>query len=239
MVPRTRLPEILARIYEIGAKYKLRLSNVFHAGDGNLHPNINYDGRDAEEVERVMAASREIMKLCVDAGGRSPESMGVGADKIAYMPMIFDQASLDAMLAVRGCSTRQDCAIREGDSCGEDVPRIPPGFRFRLSHLRITRARRRSGQGQALPHKVAEYDIEFNEACGDCRGRACPPPGVWPGNLKNVQLQWQAAACGTITEVQVMSRRVALLSLVFAFSIALGQTPQPNFHRLKHHCHRR
>jgi glycolate oxidase subunit GlcD len=101
VVPRTRLPEILARIYEIGAKYRLRLSNVFHAGDGNLHPNINYDGRDAEEVERVIAASREIMKLCVDAGGTITGEHGVGADKIAYMPMIFDQASLDAMLAVR------------------------------------------------------------------------------------------------------------------------------------------
>ena len=101
VVPRTRLPEILARIYEIGAKYRLRLSNVFHAGDGNLHPNINYDGRDAEEVERVMAASREIMMLCVDAGGTITGEHGVGADKIAYMPMIFDQASLDAMLAVR------------------------------------------------------------------------------------------------------------------------------------------
>jgi glycolate oxidase subunit GlcD len=101
VVPRTRLPEILARIYEIGEKYRLRLSNVFHAGDGNLHPNINYDGRDAEEVERVMAASREIMKLCVDAGGTITGEHGVGADKIAYMPMIFDQASLDAMLAVR------------------------------------------------------------------------------------------------------------------------------------------
>ncbi len=69
VVPRSLLPKVLASIYEIGAKYHLRLSNVFHAGDGNLHPNINYDGRDAEEVSRVTAASQEIMKLCVDAGG--------------------------------------------------------------------------------------------------------------------------------------------------------------------------
>jgi len=101
VVPRTRLPEILAGIYEIGAKYHLRLSNVFHAGDGNLHPNLNYDGRDAEEVSRVIAASREIMQLCVNAGGTITGEHGVGADKIGYMPMIFDQASLDAMLAVR------------------------------------------------------------------------------------------------------------------------------------------
>jgi glycolate oxidase subunit GlcD len=101
VVPRTRLPEILAGVYEIGARHRLRLSNVFHAGDGNLHPNINYDGRDEEEVSRVMAASKEIMKLCVEAGGSITGEHGVGADKIGYMPMIFDQASLDAMLAVR------------------------------------------------------------------------------------------------------------------------------------------
>jgi glycolate oxidase subunit GlcD len=101
VVPRTRLPEVLADIYQIGAKYRLRLSNVFHAGDGNLHPNINYDGRDQEEVTRVLAASKEIMQLCVNAGGSITGEHGVGADKINYMPMIFDQASLDAMLAVR------------------------------------------------------------------------------------------------------------------------------------------
>ncbi len=101
VVPRTKLPEVLAKIYEIGAKYNLCLSTVFHAGDGNLHPNLNFDGRDADEVARVHAASKEIMKLCVDAGGSITGEHGVGVDKIDYMPMIFDQASLDAMLAVK------------------------------------------------------------------------------------------------------------------------------------------
>lgn len=101
VVPRTKLPDVLAKIYQIGAKHRLRLSTVFHAGDGNLHPNLNYDGRDADEVARVHAASKEIMKLCVDAGGSITGEHGVGVDKIDYMPMIFDQASLDAMLAVK------------------------------------------------------------------------------------------------------------------------------------------
>jgi len=101
VVPRTKLPETLAGIYAIGAKYGLKLSTVFHAGDGNLHPNLNYDGRNAEEVARVHAASKEIMKLCVDTGGSITGEHGVGVDKIDYMPMIFDQASLDAMLAVK------------------------------------------------------------------------------------------------------------------------------------------
>ncbi len=101
VVPRTKLPDVLADIYAVGAKYNLRLSTVFHAGDGNLHPNLNFDGRDKDEVSRVMAAGKEIMKLCVDAGGSITGEHGVGADKIEYMPIIFDQASLDAMLAVK------------------------------------------------------------------------------------------------------------------------------------------
>jgi glycolate oxidase subunit GlcD len=99
VVPRTKLPATLAGIYAIGAKYGLKLSTVFHAGDGNLHPNLNYDGRNADEVARVHAASKEIMKLCVDTGGSITGEHGVGVDKIDYMPMIFDHASLDAMLA--------------------------------------------------------------------------------------------------------------------------------------------
>ena len=101
VVPRTKLPEVLADIYKIAAKYQISLCNVFHAGDGNLHPSINFDGRNAEEVVRVHAAGKEIMKRCVDAGGTITGEHGVGVDKIGYMPMIFDQASLDAMLAVK------------------------------------------------------------------------------------------------------------------------------------------
>ncbi|MBL8170645.1 MAG: FAD-binding protein [Acidobacteria bacterium] len=101
VVPRTKLPEVLAGIYAVGAKYNIRLSTVFHAGDGNLHPNLNFDGRDPDEVERVHKASKEIMKLCVDAGGSISGEHGVGLDKIDYMPMIFDQNSLETMLAVK------------------------------------------------------------------------------------------------------------------------------------------
>ncbi len=101
VVPRTKLPEVLAAIYAVGEKHKIRLSTVFHAGDGNLHPNLNFDGRNPDEVERVHAASKEIMKLCVDAGGSISGEHGVGVDKIGYMPMIFDEASLAAMIGVK------------------------------------------------------------------------------------------------------------------------------------------
>ncbi|MFN7624784.1 MAG: FAD-binding oxidoreductase [Acidobacteriota bacterium] len=101
VVPRTKLPEVLAGIYAIGARYNLKMSTVFHAGDGNLHPNLNFDGRDKDEVERVLIAGKEIMQLCVDAGGSITGEHGVGADKIHYMPMIFDADSLETMLGVK------------------------------------------------------------------------------------------------------------------------------------------
>ncbi|MBA3322730.1 MAG: FAD-binding protein, partial [Pyrinomonadaceae bacterium] len=101
VVPRSRLPAVLAEIYRIGAKYELRLANVFHAGDGNLHPLICFDARDGEEVRRVEAAGREMMGVCVGAGGTITGEHGVGLDKSASMPLIFSADDLAAMCAVR------------------------------------------------------------------------------------------------------------------------------------------
>lgn len=101
VVPRSSLPVILETIGEIGRRYDLIVCNVFHAGDGNLHPNICYDRRDHALADRVAKASKEIMEACVAAGGSITGEHGVGADKIDYMPMIFDQASLATMCEVR------------------------------------------------------------------------------------------------------------------------------------------
>jgi glycolate oxidase subunit GlcD len=101
VVPRSRLPEVLADTYRIGAKYALRVANVFHAGDGNLHPFICFDARDAAEVLRVKEAGREIMETCVRAGGTITGEHGVGLDKSEYMPLIFTEDDLEAMLRVR------------------------------------------------------------------------------------------------------------------------------------------
>jgi len=101
VVPRTRLPEVLAEIHEIGQRLRLRVCNVFHAGDGNLHPNIAYDASDADETARVHAAMREIMTACVGAGGTITGEHGVGLDKLPYMEMIFSADSLAAMCALR------------------------------------------------------------------------------------------------------------------------------------------
>ena len=100
-VPRTTLPSILRGIAEIARRYDLVVANVFHAGDGNLHPNILFDRRIREDLERVERASKEIMRLCVDAGGTITGEHGVGLDKKHHMPLIYGPAELDAMWGLR------------------------------------------------------------------------------------------------------------------------------------------
>jgi glycolate oxidase subunit GlcD len=101
VVPRTRLPEVLAEIHRIGERHEVRVCNVFHAGDGNLHPNIPYDASNRAETERVHRAMSEIMRACVAAGGSITGEHGVGLDKLPYMELIFSQDSLATMCALR------------------------------------------------------------------------------------------------------------------------------------------
>jgi glycolate oxidase subunit GlcD len=101
VVPRSRLPEVLAETYRISANYKLQLANVFHAGDGNLHPLICFDLRRGDDLERVRQAGREIMETCVRAGGSITGEHGVGLDKSSYLPLIFSEDDMEAMLQVR------------------------------------------------------------------------------------------------------------------------------------------
>ncbi|MGH9334708.1 MAG: FAD-linked oxidase C-terminal domain-containing protein, partial [Vicinamibacteria bacterium] len=101
VVPRSRLPETLDRVAEIAARYRIRVANVFHAGDGNIHPCIPYDGRDADETHRVLEASREIMELCVAMGGSISGEHGIGTEKAHYMSLLFSTEDLSLMLALR------------------------------------------------------------------------------------------------------------------------------------------
>ena len=101
VIPRTRLPDILAAIREIAERQRITVCNVFHAGDGNLHPNIGYDANDPDEQARVHAAMREIMAVCVAAGGTITGEHGIGLDKLDYMSLIFSEDSLAAMCRLR------------------------------------------------------------------------------------------------------------------------------------------
>ncbi|MCC6772769.1 MAG: FAD-binding protein [Gemmatimonadaceae bacterium] len=101
VIPRTRLPDVLRAIAAIGEREGLTVCNVFHAGDGNLHPNIPYHANDPDESARVHRAMRAIMQTCVDAGGSVTGEHGIGLDKLDYMSLIFSPESLDAMCRLR------------------------------------------------------------------------------------------------------------------------------------------
>src|SRR5207244_9988741 len=85
VVPRTQLPHILREIQRIGEKYQIKICNVFHAGDGNIHPILLFDERDAEQVQRVLAASRDILDECIRVGGSVTGEHGIGVEKIDFM----------------------------------------------------------------------------------------------------------------------------------------------------------
>jgi glycolate oxidase len=101
VIPRTRLPYVLGRVNEIVAAHGLRVGNVFHAGDGNLHPNILYDPRKPGEEARVVEAGAQIMKVCAEVGGSISGEHGIGLEKSDFMPFIFSPADLAFMQKVK------------------------------------------------------------------------------------------------------------------------------------------
>jgi glycolate oxidase len=101
VVPRTKLPEVLRRIDELSREYGLRVGNVFHAGDGNLHPLVLYDGRVDGQAERAELLAGQILIACIDAGGSITGEHGVGSDKACAMPLMFGEDDLEAMQRLR------------------------------------------------------------------------------------------------------------------------------------------
>ncbi|MGE5061764.1 MAG: FAD-binding oxidoreductase [Betaproteobacteria bacterium] len=101
VVPRSRLPEMMRRIAAISKQYNLLIANVFHAGDGNLHPNILFDMRSAGELERVIEAGAATLRACIELGGSITGEHGVGLEKKAYIGLLFNEADLAAMARVR------------------------------------------------------------------------------------------------------------------------------------------
>jgi glycolate oxidase len=101
VVPRSKLPHILREIQRIGAKYDLRICNIFHAGDGNIHPILLFDERDADQVKRVLAASHEILDECLRVGGSVTGEHGIGVEKINFMPKLFSPEDLAMMMRLR------------------------------------------------------------------------------------------------------------------------------------------
>jgi glycolate oxidase len=101
VVPRSKLPHILRRIAEIGRKHQVRIVNVAHAGDGNVHPILLFDERDRADVERALAAGRELLEECIACGGSVTAEHGIGVEKIGFMDRLFAASDLEAMRRLR------------------------------------------------------------------------------------------------------------------------------------------
>ena len=101
VVPRSRLPQVLSAVGEIGEHYRLPVANVFHAGDGNLHPNILFDMRERDVLHQVESAGEEMLRAVVELGGALSGEHGIGLEKSAFMPWIYSADDLDAMHRVK------------------------------------------------------------------------------------------------------------------------------------------
>ncbi|HZT70569.1 MAG TPA: FAD-linked oxidase C-terminal domain-containing protein [Terriglobia bacterium] len=101
VIPRTRLPEMLEYIAAVGRKYGLQIGNIFHAGDGNLHPLLMFDARDREQSQRVVKAAQEIMTRCAELGGSITGEHGVGIEKNELMPLIFSEEDLEIQREIK------------------------------------------------------------------------------------------------------------------------------------------
>ena len=100
-VPRSKLAEVLAEVDVIGRRFNLSINNVFHAGDGNVHPIFLYDDKDPEDVKNTLAAAEEVLKLCIDVGGTLTGEHGVGVEKLNLMPYLFDGQTMRQFAAVK------------------------------------------------------------------------------------------------------------------------------------------
>ena len=135
VVPRTKLPEILEFITACGQRHGLRIVNVFHAGDGNIHPILLFDERDADQVRRVLLASDEILGKCIDMGGSVTGEHGIGVEKISFMDKLFAPEDLVVMKSIRDCfNPTGRCSpgkmLPTSAGCGnEHLPKVKPGRR--------------------------------------------------------------------------------------------------------------
>ncbi|MBD3671935.1 MAG: FAD-binding protein [Planctomycetaceae bacterium] len=133
VVPRTKLPEILDFITESSERHGIRVVNVFHAGDGNIHPILLFDERDPEQIQRVMQASDEILNRCIDLGGSVTGEHGIGVEKISFMSRLFTEEDLEVMGRIRiAMNPKGNCSpskmLPTAGACGmEHIERSHPG----------------------------------------------------------------------------------------------------------------
>ncbi len=139
VVPRTKLPHMLRFITAVGEKYRIRIANVFHAGDGNLHPILLFDERDPDQVRRVLEASHEILDECINLGGSVTGEHGIGVEKLDFMPKLFTPEDLAMMIRLRSAFNPENrCSpnkmLPTAGACAESsrVQQLKPGRRAAL-----------------------------------------------------------------------------------------------------------
>jgi len=133
VIPRTKLPPTLQRISEIGRKYGFEIGNIFHAGDGNLHPIIPFDARSQRQFRNAVAAADEIIEWCIQAGGSITGEHGVGMEKDRLMPLLFSETDLELMRRVRNIFNpngllNPEKVLPTAKGCGEIHVRPAPGM---------------------------------------------------------------------------------------------------------------
>jgi glycolate oxidase len=128
VIPRSKIPQALRRIQEVGERYNFKIGNIFHAGDGNLHPIVLFDPRDAGQYQRAIEASAEIIRYCVEIGGALTGEHGVGMEKSELMPLLFSDDDFDLMRRIHDAFNPRS-ALNPGKifplnkGCGEITPR--------------------------------------------------------------------------------------------------------------------
>jgi glycolate oxidase len=131
VVPRSQLVPVLSEVYRIAARHDLRMGNVFHAGDGNLHPLILFDKREPGVMDRVLGAGKEIIEACVAAGGMLTGEHGIGLEKRDFMSLVFTAVDLEAQRWLRLAFDPEEACnpwkvLPAGARCG-DLQSLPPG----------------------------------------------------------------------------------------------------------------
>ncbi|MGH7431891.1 MAG: FAD-linked oxidase C-terminal domain-containing protein [Candidatus Methylomirabilales bacterium] len=126
VIPRAKLPQIMQQITKLSDEYSLKVANVFHAGDGNLHPLILYDSRNEGELHRAEEMGSKIMKACIDMGGSITGEHGVGREKREYMPLMYTEDDLEAMKKVKKVFN-PDGVLNPGKIFPTPTPDVKPG----------------------------------------------------------------------------------------------------------------
>ena len=132
VIPRTRLPEMLEYIEQVGQKYDLQIGNIFHAGDGNLHPLLMFDARDLDQSQKVVKAAKEIMTRCAELGGSITGEHGVGMEKNELMPLIFSDDDLELQRQIKALMNPTGLfnpgkVLPAGKMCGEIRVQVSAG----------------------------------------------------------------------------------------------------------------